>query len=168
MMVPANLLAELALLAEAEYPLECCGALLGRPSAASPRLSGGASEKGSGPGGEPAGARVVRIVPCGNAAEDRASRYAIAPEELLDLHRAARREGLEVVGYYHSHPSGDGTPSAVDRAESWPDLAYVIIPVRAGEALEPRCWHFGAARPVEEPILDAESERGPVDSAETP
>lgn len=97
--------------------------------------------------------RVVRIAPCENAAADPTRRYAIAPEELLALHREAREEGLEIVGYYHSHPSGDGEPSEIDRAESWPDLAYVIIPVGAGGAEAARCWRFTESGPSEEPIL---------------
>lgn len=144
-----ELLADLRRRAEAAYPSECCGALLG----GGPWVVG----RGSWDGGDESGGagviRIVRVVACENAAPDPTRRYSIAPEELLALHRAAREEGLEVVGYYHSHPSGDGEPSAVDRAESWPDLVYVIIPVGPEGAGPVRCWRFAGDAPSEEEIL---------------
>ena len=144
-----GLLDDLARHAEESYPRECCGALLGR------------WEEDIGGGGESVApveeARIVAIVACENVAPDPRRRYAIAPQQLFDLQRAARRDGVEVVGYYHSHPAADGTPSPTDRAESWPELAYVIIPVDGGAAGRARAWCFSASgEPIEEEIRAAE------------
>lgn len=149
-----ELLEELARHAEACYPRECCGALLGHRGTPSTDDEGAARGDGSG--------RVVEVVACGNAASDPLRRYAIAPRELFELHRAARRAGLEVIGYYHSHPTRDASPSATDREESWPELSYVIIPVGDGRARQPRCWRFSSAgEPLEERIFAAATPSDP-------
>ncbi|MDX1644302.1 MAG: hypothetical protein R3244_08105, partial [Thermoanaerobaculia bacterium] len=55
------------------------------------------------------------------------------------------------------HPASDGTPSPTDRAESWPELAYVIIPLEGGAAGRARAWRFSASgEPIEEEIRAAE------------
>ena len=53
---------------------------------------------------------------CANVHATPASHFAIDPQALIDAHRAARCGGLQVLGYYHSHPSGRAEPSATDKA----------------------------------------------------
>jgi proteasome lid subunit RPN8/RPN11 len=53
--------------------------------------------------------------------------------------KSARAQGLEVVGYYHSHPAGPPRPSAFDRERAWPELSYLIV-TPAGEA---HSWRLG-------------------------
>ena len=54
-------------------------------------------------------------------------RYRIDPEEQLELIDAIEGDGLEVVGFYHSHPAGPPRPSETDAARAtWPDRSYVI------------------------------------------
>ena len=48
--------------------------------------------------------RVTAVYPVPNAAEDRVARYEMAPAELWAARRGAGAEGLEVLGFYHSHP----------------------------------------------------------------
>jgi proteasome lid subunit RPN8/RPN11 len=58
--------------------------------------------------------------------------YEIAPAELLALFRRLRAEKLDLVGIYHSHPTGDNSPSANDRERAYyPETAYVIVSPRA-------------------------------------
>lgn len=71
-------------------PEECCGLLLGEAG------------------------QITQAVPAGNVAEDRLTRFEIDPAALLAAHKAARAGGPEVLGYYHSHPSGHPVPSATD------------------------------------------------------
>lgn len=73
---------------------------------------------------------------------DRSRRFAIAPEALFDEHRAAHEEGLEVVGYYHSHPSGDGRPSVRDLETAWPSVSYLIVAPRDGASTVVRSWRL--------------------------
>jgi proteasome lid subunit RPN8/RPN11 len=104
-------------------PEECCGFLLGRP------VAGGAS--------------VEAVLPARNEAPgDRASRYLISPEAVLLARRRARELGLEVVGYYHSHPDGTAEPSGHDLEHAWPATSYLIVPVVEGVPGEPRSWRL--------------------------
>jgi proteasome lid subunit RPN8/RPN11 len=92
--VTSSLLTALREEAARAAPEECCGLLLGRA-------------------GEIGEAR-----PAANVAPDPIRRFEIDPQSLVDAHRAARNNGPEVLGYYHSHPGGPAVPSATDRAQA--------------------------------------------------
>lgn len=66
-------------------------------------------------------------------------RFEIDPRALFAALRAERGGGPKVAGYWHSHPSGDATPSATDAAMAAPDGKLWLIV--AGEAL--RGWRAG-------------------------
>jgi proteasome lid subunit RPN8/RPN11 len=84
-------------------PSECCGVLLGKDG------------------------EIVEAVRTGNLAQS-VNRFLIDPEDHINARRAARDRGLEVVGFYHSHPSSTPEPSATDRAEaSYPNHLYLIV-----------------------------------------
>jgi proteasome lid subunit RPN8/RPN11 len=103
------------------YPEECCGALLGSSA-------GGA-------------ARVERIRPIDNVREDeRQRRFLVDPRDYLAAEREARGRGLELLGFYHSHPDHPAEPSRFDRLHAWPNLHYVILAVAAGEPRELTSW----------------------------
>jgi len=59
--------------------------------------------------------RVLEARPAANVALDKARRFEVDPQALIDAHRAERRGGPRLLGYYHSHPAGPPEPSAVDR-----------------------------------------------------
>lgn len=101
---------------EETYPHECCGALLGRSSAE--------------------GWTVQSAVRAGNIRTDSAhNRYQIAPLELVKIERAARSQGLEIAGFYHSHPDHTAQWSSTDLAEAhWLGCSYVITEVAKGKA----------------------------------
>ncbi len=101
---------------EETYPHECCGALLGQPAAQ--------------------GWSVATAVRAGNTRTDSAhNRYQIAPIELVKIEREARRQGLEIAGFYHSHPDHPAQWSATDFAEAhWLGCCYVITEVAQGKA----------------------------------
>lgn len=62
-----------------------------------------------------------------NVAETPRTRYRIDPEEQLALIEGIEADGLDVVGFYHSHPTGPARPSETDVARAtWPDRSYVI------------------------------------------
>jgi proteasome lid subunit RPN8/RPN11 len=98
------------------YPNECCGALLGR--------QGGV------------GWQVVEVIRAGNTRTDSAqNRYQIAPIELVRIQRSAREKGLEIAGFYHSHPDHPAQWSPTDFAEAhWLGCSYVITSVAQGKA----------------------------------
>jgi proteasome lid subunit RPN8/RPN11 len=57
------------------------------------------------------------------------------PAELVRILRNARDEGLEIAGFYHSHPGHPAEPSAIGLAEAhWPHCSHVITEVTHGHA----------------------------------
>jgi proteasome lid subunit RPN8/RPN11 len=89
--------------ARRSLPNECCGLLAGR------------------------GREVTRLFPAANALASPTA-YEIRPRELFAIFREMRAAKLELVGIYHSHPTGDNAPSARDREQAYyPDAAYVIV-----------------------------------------
>ncbi|MBV9849385.1 MAG: M67 family metallopeptidase [Armatimonadetes bacterium] len=104
-----------------DYPHECCGFLVGK--------SGGDA------------VTVARVVPAANTREDSPrNRFEINPGELVKVDKAARAEGLGVVGFYHSHPDAPARPSEYDREHAWPGYCYVIVSVIATQPREIRNW----------------------------
>jgi proteasome lid subunit RPN8/RPN11 len=106
---------------EKTYPNECCGVLLGKNIASE---------------GEGAVNHVQQIVRAGNTRTDSAhNRYNIAPQELVKIQRQARGLGLDIVGFYHSHPDHPAQWSPTDFAEAhWIGCSYVITAVEKGKA----------------------------------
>jgi len=98
----ATLLAE----ADAAAPRECCGLLLGREG------------------------RVDVAVPAANVSDQPLTRFEIDPAALLAAHKAARAGGPQLLGYYHSHPSGHPAPSATDCEHSTGDSRVWAIVAR--------------------------------------
>ena len=101
---------------EETFPYECCGILLGR-------LRGEVND-------------VVDLMRAGNTRTDSAhNRYHIAPQELIAAQRTGRKQGLDIVGFYHSHPDHPAQWSATDFAEAhWFGCSYVITAVMQGRA----------------------------------
>lgn len=110
---------------EETWPHECCGVLLGRISS---RSAPSDSRQGDW--------RVEAAVRARNASADSAhNRYSIAPLELIKIEREARGLGLEIAGFYHSHPDHPAEWSATDLAEAhWLGCCYVITSVVQGKA----------------------------------
>ena len=122
--------------ASVSYPDECCGVLIGRC--------------------QPGATFVERILSVGNEREDsRHNRYLISPETVLAAHREARALGLDVVGYYHSHPDHPARPSEVDREQAWPGVSYLIVSVQQRKVADARSWRLSDDREsFEEEVID--------------
>jgi len=101
---------------EETYPHECCGIMLGRAGE-------GSNE-------------VVTLMRAGNTRTDSAhNRYHIAPQELIKAQREGRAQGLDIVGFYHSHPDHPAQWSQTDFAEAhWYGCSYVITAVAKGKS----------------------------------
>lgn len=110
--LPRALYEELLGEARRALPNECCGLLAGR------------------------GRAVTRVFRAANALASPTA-YEVRPRELFALFRRMREEKLELVGIYHSHPTGENFPSARDRQRAYyPETPYVIVSPR-GEAAQP-------------------------------
>lgn len=130
------------------YPEEGCGVLLGR---------------------ERDGVREVeRIVELENRREDsRHNRYVIPPEQFLRAEKEARAAGLDVVGFYHSHPDHPARPSAFDLEHAWPWYSYVIVSVEGGRVADMRSWRLRDDRSAFEPEPVAAVPPPPTAAGET-
>lgn len=97
--------------AGAAAPGECCGMLIGRPaSAAQP-------------------AEIVAAAPGDNLEGGRSSRrFRLAPDSVIGASRQARAKGLDLIGFYHSHPRGLARPSGedIDEASAWAGYLHLI------------------------------------------
>ena len=97
--------------AEAAYPEEGCGLLVGK------RMPGGR-------------ARVTRVETATNVAADRRTGFEVDPGLRIGLERELRGTDQSIVGHFHSHPDGPARPSATDLAKAFePDLIWVIVTV---------------------------------------
>ncbi|MFB6266605.1 MAG: desampylase [Halodesulfurarchaeum sp.] len=60
--------------------------------------------------------------------------YEIDPEDQFAVLQEIEERGLDLVGFYHSHPHGPAGPSATDRAQAtWPDHHYLIVSLGSPE-----------------------------------
>jgi desampylase len=99
-------------------PAECCGLLLGTASA------------------------IEEAARTGNIADDPLTRFVVDPKDHIDARRDARQRGLEVVGFYHSHPRSPATPSETDVAEAaYPGQLYLIVSL-CGAAPQPNLFRL--------------------------
>ena len=118
------------------YPHECCGALLGRDSGLV--LGRDARKDLQTPSRE-----ILQLFPLVNRRDDSPrNRFSVIAEDVLAAEKAARDQGLEVVGWYHSHPDHPARPSQYDLDHAWPFFAYVIVSVRAGIPEEMTSWRL--------------------------
>jgi len=90
--IPAELAQTILAHAAAELPREACGLLLGDANA------------------------IVGVQQCANRAPDPATAFVLDPAARAAAEREARGGGAAVIGWYHSHPSGDPRPSVADAA----------------------------------------------------
>jgi proteasome lid subunit RPN8/RPN11 len=132
--VPGMLLEDIRKEGERAYPAECCGVLAGR--ATGPK-------------------EVVRVVPVANRRTDDPHRFLISPDDLRRITAELGRSGLEVLGFYHSHPDHPAAPSAFDVDHAWPWYSYVIVAVSNGRAGEISSWELDDnARAMRPELLD--------------
>lgn len=119
--IPAEPWKHLIAHAEASYPDECVGALLGR-------LDG-------------AQKHVEKILELNNAHEgSRRTRYTLLPEDLLQAEREARASGLDVIGIYHSHPEAGAYFSDTDLKNSCSWYSFVVVSVIEGQVADAKSF----------------------------
>ena len=119
------------------YPHECVGLLIGE-------LKGGAKHV----------ADIYRApntwsaeVGLTNAEHEHSlrDRFYLDPRDYMKADRAARAQGLDIVGCYHSHPDHPGIPSERDRVGAQgvgggTSFSFLIQSVRGGLAAELTSW----------------------------
>lgn len=117
-----NTFETLCLQAEATYPKECCGILLGQQK----------NEK-----------RIVyRIIPIKNAVVEKqsAAHFLMDPFTVYKAETVAEQDGLKIVGFYHSHPDCDAVPSEEDIQHIIAGFSYPIISLQNGVCITVRSF----------------------------
>ncbi len=108
--------------AEHGYPQETCGIFVGHP------------------GADP---EALEFYPVANVVTERArDRYLIDPLEQLRIEKRAWHKGMEIVGFYHSHPDHPARPSQFDTDHAWPVWTYVVVSVEQGKLTRATAWQL--------------------------
>jgi len=101
------------------YPHECCGALLGRDN------------------------RVTDLLELPNTTEEGPRRrFLVRPSDYRQAEGRATELGVELLGFYHSHPDHPARPSQYDLDHAWPTFAYIIVAVAQGAATDMTVWYL--------------------------
>ncbi len=99
------------------FPHECCGALLGRDGA------------------------VQEAFALPNTTEEGPRRrFLVRAEDYRVAEKRAHDRGLDLLGFYHSHPDHPAQPSQFDLDHAWPSFSYVIVSVMAGADTQLTSW----------------------------
>ena len=97
------------------YPNEICGALIGA----------GDSDL------------VTQTRRIRNKVVERArDRYELDEREHIRVMRECDAAGLEITGYYHSHPDHPAWASETDAKRSWAGIVYLIVSCVRGEVVD--------------------------------
>ena len=104
------------------YPNEACGAMLG--------VDGARRE-------------VRALFPLINRRDDSPrNRFSVTADDVRAAEKAASQQGLELIGWYHSHPDHPARPSEFDREHAWPWYSYVIVSVAQGQPQDMTSWRL--------------------------
>ncbi len=132
MEIPEALFKELEVHALEGHPAEVCGFLLG--------LDGEVRQ-------------VLRVKRGDNLlAGSTNDRYLVDPKDTLEADREARLEGLDILGFYHSHPDHPAAPSSYDRERAWPWYSYLILATTAHRVQDAKAWRLEGDEMKEEPL----------------
>lgn len=147
LLLPADVRATVLDHAREGLPREVCGVLAGRRG------------DSDGETDEDRRDRVERAIRTRNAAADPRRAYEIEPVELHGVLTDVEDAGLDVVGFYHSHPTGAAAPSPTDRAAAtWDDHLYVVVAPAdgaggaGGAGGTVRAWRWSGDSFAEEPV----------------
>jgi len=121
--LPRSVLETLEAAARRAFPREACGLLAGRESADD--------------------VLVTRMVETENLAPAEApDRFELDARVHLRLQRDLRGSAEEILGVFHSHPSGRPEPSETDRVQAvYPGWIWLITAVDAAGGCETRAFH---------------------------
>ncbi len=117
----ANALHTMQDIAQAGYPDEICGLLIGL---------------NRGQGWEVSEVRQVENINKERAAD----RFQLDPAGYQAIDSELRGSGNEIIGVFHSHPDCPARPSPTDLSNAWEGFVYPIVSVCKGQVAEVNCW----------------------------
>ena len=110
------------------YPNECCGILLGKDEDDEHVVTS------------------LRSIENARESDERYHRSLITAEEMMQAELETRRLGLDIVGFYHSHPDHPARPSDYDREHALPFYSYIILRVTEGRPEQMTSWRLQLSR----------------------
>jgi len=123
--IPNEVLKQIQAHGERAYPNEGVGLLLGTISGSDRAATGILELTNSWP------------------AEEQFHRYQVDGQAMLKAELEAARRGLDILGFFHSHPDHPAEASATDRDwATWPGYSYVITTIAQGRATVTRSWQL--------------------------
>ena len=127
--------------AQATYPEECCGLLLGnfeinqkivlevRETENNWTLSDAVNN--------------LHTISTPNQQQlSKKNRFSISPNVLLKVQKECRDRQINIIGIYHSHPDYSAIPSSFDREIAWSQYSYIIVSLRNGKVTEVKSWQL--------------------------
>ena len=123
------------------YPHECCGALIGREG----------------------GVRVAFALP-NTTEEGPRRRFLVRPDDYRAAERHSQALGLDLLGFYHSHPDHPARPSQYDLDHAWPFFSYIIVSATADGTGALTSWRLRDDRSAfdEEPVARSTDDATPT------
>ena len=109
------------------YPEECCGIMIGK-RVGELRVVGGTFELDN------------------SQEENRKRRFFVTPKEYMRAEKVAAENGMELLGFYHSHPDHPAIPSEYDREHALPWFTYIVLAVAKGEPKVMTAWELSESR----------------------
>lgn len=103
--IPRDIMALIILEGHNHYPLEACGIISGNDI-------------------------IEKIYPCVNIAVNKYKDFEIAPREQYDTINKIKKDGLRMLGIYHSHTNGPAWPSDNDFKFALKGQYYIITSVK--------------------------------------
>ncbi|WP_457639834.1 Mov34/MPN/PAD-1 family protein [Persephonella sp.] len=133
--VKRSVIEEIKKQAEAGYPYEICGFLLGEVDYRNNVRT------------------AVEAFQVENQNKERANdRFEIDPKDYLKVEKYADKKGLVITGIYHTHPDHPDRPSQTDLRFAQPDMSYIIMSVKNGKAENWRSWELKGDRFAQEDV----------------
>ncbi|MDZ4747459.1 MAG: M67 family metallopeptidase [Saprospiraceae bacterium] len=116
---------------EASYPNEACGFLLGSQIRKKRNIT-----------------HLIEVE--NRSTENQRRRFVMDPLDYMKAERFAAKEGLSLLGIYHSHPDHPAIPSVHDLEFAQPYFSYFIHRIANGKMTDSRSYRLLDAKFVEE------------------
>jgi [CysO sulfur-carrier protein]-S-L-cysteine hydrolase len=121
--LPRPLLKRITAAAEAAYPEECCGLIIGHDA----------------PDGQ---IEVTEIAESANLSQaDKHNSFEVDPKVRFDVMQRLEGGGERIIGHYHSHPEQAAKPSKKDMEMAFePELFWLISAIKKGAAKQTKAF----------------------------
>jgi len=136
--IDADILKKIETHLESAYPNEACGFLLGTQT----------QRKRS----------ITHLIEVENqSTENQRRRFVIDPLDYLKAERYATKEGLTLLGTFHSHPDHPAIPSVHDLEFAQPYFSYFIHAITSGKMTDSRSYRLLDGKFIEEKFIPHQS-----------